>query len=694
MLNIKDNCTLMDCLEEFVEPEELVGADRNNKWFVLNDEEVTEFHGTRFDPEDYSEIATKAKARKAAVKGGGEAEKFLNALSSRNAYMLTYVRRASELPIKPSSLPNETLEIVQQDNAKLEIEIKEYEEYKNKVKDDFDRLRDKRRELYRCWGVDSDEDNGYYVSSEALAKYIQSDSDLSQTLDNSSIACEHGKLCPSTVARSKRISKSAMQLLEVRDQIKVDPILTMEDFCDICIRKICQDKLYTLMHRRDIDEFERKAKGIRSPPAVWISKAWLTDWLKVSPRFHPENGTTVDDPSPLSKAYITDVLCQHSNLSIDKSRRKQINKAASLYDILALALGVLTRIFGEMSLPESNSVECSVCLDRSQPQRDNIIDMTSRAASEKFELSGMVMRGARFRHMEPRKNYYAVSKEGFMKKWLDFVKRPTVNVRPTAIDNSSLLCRHDRFVFDLNNEIDMENDNDLFVVNEEEWAILQAMYGGGPKILIPKTEAIQTDCEYTSTQSVTDSDPSLCSACRIERILDFSSTTLVIRVYASGKATDDNGGTTGGQTPTESPEAVSRVPPSNKLSKAKRKQAPPIPEGEFGARRSKRVKAVKKSYKEIKVPVSKHDTVMDLKLKIMQKTEIVPLYQKLLHEKVELENNDSTIADLKIPPNAILDLIAFDQSADELDLSNLQDVVSTPGDEGGFGGTGLTEDWQ
>ncbi|KAG0004864.1 hypothetical protein BGZ79_007763 [Entomortierella chlamydospora] len=554
MLNIKDNCTLMDCLEEFVEPEELVGADRNNKWFVLNDEEVTEFHGTRFDPEDYSEVASKAKTKKAAVKGDGEAEKLLNTLSSRNAYMLTYVRRASELPIRPSSPPNETLEIVQQDNAKLEIEIKEYEEYKNKVKDDFDRLRDKRRELYRCWGVNSDE-----------------------------------------------VSVEMYDILEIYEYIITGDELT--NGCSLLALRL--DKLYTLMHRRDIDEFERKAKGKRSPPAVWVSKAWLIDWLKVSPRFHPENGTTVDDPSPLSKAYITDVLCQHSSLSIDKSRRKQINKAASLYDILAL-----------------------------------------------FELSGMVMRGARFRHMEPGKNYYAVSKEGFMKQWLDFVKRPTVNVQPTAIDNSSLLCRHDRFVFDLNNEIDMENDNDLFVVNEEEWATLQAM------------------------------------------ILDFSSTTLVIRVYTPRKATGENGGTTGGQSSTESLEVVSKVPPSNKPSKAKRKQAPPVPEGEFSARRSKRVKAVEKSYKEIKVLVSKYDTVMDLKLKIMQKTEIVPLYQKLLHEKVELENNDSTIADLKIPPNAILDLIAFDQSADDLDLSSLQDVVSTPGDEGGFGGTGLAEDWQ
>ncbi|KAF9358108.1 hypothetical protein BGX26_002476 [Mortierella sp. AD094] len=128
MLNIKDNCTLMDCLEEFVEPEELVGADRNNKWFVLNDEEVTEFHGTRFDPEDYSEADSKAKIKKTAVKGDDEAEKLLNTLSSRNAYMLTYVKRASELPNRPSSPPNETLKLVQQDNAKLEIEIKEYEE--------------------------------------------------------------------------------------------------------------------------------------------------------------------------------------------------------------------------------------------------------------------------------------------------------------------------------------------------------------------------------------------------------------------------------------------------------------------------------------------------------------------------------------------------------------------------------------
>ena len=84
------------------------------------------------------------------------------------------------------------------------------------------------------------------------------------------------------------------------------------------------------MHRRDVEEFERKVKGVRSPAAVWISKPWLADWVKVSPRLHTAQGTTVDDPSPVSMAYLPDVLCPHSGLSSDKTKRKLINKAVSI----------------------------------------------------------------------------------------------------------------------------------------------------------------------------------------------------------------------------------------------------------------------------------------------------------------------------------------------------------------------------
>ena len=63
-----------------------------------------------------------------------------------------------------------------------------------------------------------------------------------------------------------------------------------------------------------------------------------------------------------------------------------------------------------------------------------------------------------------------------MKAWLDFIKRPMVNKRPTGIDNTCLLCKHGQFMFDLDNIIDVENENEIAVIKEEEWAYLLATY--------------------------------------------------------------------------------------------------------------------------------------------------------------------------------------------------------------------------
>ncbi|KAI8605212.1 hypothetical protein EDD21DRAFT_364219 [Dissophora ornata] len=780
MLNIKDNCTLMDCLEEFVEPEDLVGADQyscsicgslqdasreikldklpnvlniqlmrfvydsvtwtkkkskdtirfpetidfsellglgesvvyelsavlvhsgpsahsghfmahvldreSNKWFVLNDEEVSEFHGTKFDLEDYSESASSAKTKKSAAKStGSNAEKNLSILSSRNAYMLTYTKRCPEPAFKPCAPPAKTLAIAMQDNSDFMNELEEYAQYKEGIEKNFKKARDERRELYQCWHVSCDQDNGYYVSAEALSNFIQFQDEIPLTLDNSNLCCEHGKLCPTGVLKSKRISKTAGKLLEDRWQIKMTPSLTSEDICLTCARDLFQDKLYSFIHRRDVEEFERKAKGVRSPAAVWISKPWIADWVKVSPRLHTAQGTTADDPSPVSMAYLPDVLCPHSGLSSDKTKRKLINRAA---------LEVLTRIFGEMPLPDSEAVECLVCRDQLQPKLDDLKDLAARAASEKSELSDMIMRGARVRHMKPGEKYYVIAQD-FMKIWLDFIKRPMVNKRPTEIDNTCLLCKHGQFTFDLDNIIDVENEDEIAVIKEEEWAYLHATYEGGPEITVTRTEVMQPDHVQTNLRSVAESVPSLCSSCRNERILDFSSTTLIIRVFSPGEA-----GVEGNDSIAPSDSGSEKVPDiqdsgsSKKSSTNKRKkQALSTPTLEIGSRRSKRSKATKKPYKEIKIPVSKWETVMGLKLKIMQKTDIVPLYQKLVHEKVELDKNETTIADLEIPPNAVLDLIAFDQRIDDLTLSSLQDFPPMPGDEGGFGGTGLAEDW-
>ncbi|KAF9090462.1 hypothetical protein BGX29_011475 [Mortierella sp. GBA35] len=795
MLNIKDHCTLMDCFEEFVEAEELVGSDRyscshcgslqdatreikldrlpkvlniqlmrfvydnttwtkkkskdmirfpetidfaellgsktavlydlsavlvhsgpsahsghfmahvldkaSDKWFMLNDEEVTEFSSTQFDPEDYHEAASKSKAKKTTMKAGApDAERLLSTLSSRNAYMLTYTRRNSEPATKPTTPPSETLDLVTQDNATLDDELKEYAELKEKVKNEFEQSRDERRKLYRCWDVNSDEDDGCYVSSAALSKYMQLDggrttSDEAQPevpaivdLSSSSLTCEHQKLCPSLIAKSKRISMTARQLL-TEQGVKIDPVLTPMDICTPCTRNLFQDKLYSLMHRQDVDEFEKKSKLKKSPPAAWISKPWLAAWQKVNPPFHRAHTSTTADPGPLAEQYMFDVLCPHSGLGADKSRRKVINKAC---------LDMVTRIYGPMELPGHGDSECQECLELRQPHVNNTKEMAARASSEKQELSGMIMRGSRV-DMLPDHRYYAVS-EDFFQKWMSFVKRPTVNERPGMIDNSDLLCKHDLFLFDLGNPVDEENDDDVSVIKEDEWSYLKAMYGGGPEIIITMQESMDTDDDsaQAATRLTVQSTPAHCPECRNERILDFSSTTFIIRVYAPGESAVEE------QTkasPTNSEVALSptnsvsaKVCPSSTDSKSttsKRKQAPA--NVETGSRRSKRTKAAKSPFKEIRIPVSKRDTIMDLKMKIMQKTDVVPLYQKLQHEQVELDKNDKTIADLELPPNAVLNLFTFDQGMDDLELNNFHDDAPAPGDVGGFSGTGLTEDW-
>jgi hypothetical protein len=129
---------------------------------VLNDEEVTEFDSTLFDPEDYAATGSKSKAKKTTMKAGapdserllkyehpfvrlsltfspfGFVEKsadfgtdiprrlFNSTLSSRNAYMLTYTRRTSEPMVTPRKPPSETLDLVALDNDVFDSELKEY----------------------------------------------------------------------------------------------------------------------------------------------------------------------------------------------------------------------------------------------------------------------------------------------------------------------------------------------------------------------------------------------------------------------------------------------------------------------------------------------------------------------------------------------------------------------------------------
>ncbi|KAF9303117.1 hypothetical protein BGZ74_004312 [Mortierella antarctica] len=654
---------------------------KSKKWFVLNDEEVAEFNTTLFDPEADSSASKGKKASKATmVSGADDSTRQLNTLSSRNAYMLTYTRRLtpSQEP-QPLSPPSKTRGLVSQDNAVFELDLKEYSERQATLRQKFATAREECRELYRSWNVNDDTDPSYYVPSEGLAKQISMTPPSTETsdsaegsgpaIDTTTLCCEHQKLSP---------VHSAKQILDSR-HITISPLLTPDDICEECVRAYVQDKLYGIQHRRDVDEFEKRSKGARSAMAAWISKSWLNDWLKVSPHLHARHSSNSDDPSPASEPFLEDALCPHSNLAGDKTKRKLINKSA---------LEVLTRIFGSLELPGADAEECPQCLYELQPHLDSQKDVTNRAASEKIELSGLAMRNGQPPAMKDCGQYYILP-SGFLRQWLDYIKKPLQKERPTEIVNGLLLCEHGGFLFNPDDTTDAENTDAYSVITAEEWAYLQAIYGGGPEISIVRQQAF-SESDPQETKYCTESSPAVCQECRSKRVLDFESAPLFIRIYSPGDPIVGEELTL--PTGTNAPDSdICHSLEEGSSKTGKRKGAAPKSDS-YGSRRSKRAKPEKDPFKQMVVYVGKGDTVRDLKLKIMQKTRIVPIYQKLLLGQRELDNNEMTIAGLEILPSTILNLIAFDQSMENLHLSSLEDVIPQPGDVGGFGGTGLVDD--
>ncbi|KAG0348422.1 hypothetical protein BG005_011542 [Podila minutissima] len=675
---------------------------KSKKWFVLNDEEVAEFNTTLFDPEADSSASKGKKASKATmVSGADDSTRQLNTLSSRNAYMLTYTKRLtpSQEP-QPLSPPSKTRGLVSQDNAVFELDLKEYSERQATLRQKFATAREECRELYRSWNVNDDTDPSYYVPSEGLAKQISMTPPSTETsnsaegsgpaIDTTTLCCEHQKLSP---------VHSAKQILDSR-HITISPLLTPDDICEDCVRAYVQDKLYGIQHRRDVDEFEKRSKGARSAMAAWISKSWLNDWLKVSPHLHARHSSSSDDPSPASEPFLEDALCPHSNLAGDKTKRKLINKSA---------LEVLTRIFGSLELPGADAEECPQCLYELQPHLDSQKDVTNRAASEKIELSGLAMRNGQPPAMKDCGQYYILP-SGFLRQWLDYIKKPLQKERPTEIVNGLLLCEHGGFLFNPDDTTDAENTDAYSVITAEEWAYLQAMYAVFFELLVIATFENSTD-PVVHVDMVVGPKSRLCANKLSQRAIrkkrstvlsllplcarnagpkDFESAPLFIRIYSPGDPIVGEELTL--PTGTNAPDSdICHSLEEGSSKTGKRKGAAPKSDS-YGSRRSKRAKPEKDPFKQMVVYVGKGDTVRDLKLKIMQKTRIVPIYQKLLLGQRELDNNEMTIAGLEILPSTVLNLIAFDQSMENLHLSSLEDVIPQPGDVGGFGGTGLVDD--
>ncbi|KXS14213.1 hypothetical protein M427DRAFT_57668 [Gonapodya prolifera JEL478] len=455
-------------------------------------------------------------------------------------------------------------------------------------------------------------------------------------VDCSSLQCVHRKLALDKVDFAKRISMSACEKL-VSLGYKIDPLITTEDLCEECVRLIVKSKEQISGHQTFLERF-REAQGVQSNRKFYLPKSWYDQFKKKVPHFDQPGDPY---PSPNDAAFLSDILCEHGSLSTDDSCRMKISAAA--YRLLQ---GVLSGL----QLHSTDAEKCPDCEEADEKEAEETEPLRDRAKIERRVLAALVERPTAIPRMSAKRIYFLVS-AAFVDQWRVFLREPFPENAPLQVDNSHLFCRHGLCLYHISTE---DNDYEGFreayeIISEEDWQELSTRYtvSGGEITLIasdPKSRVLVPDVEC-------------CFDCRTERLLTWSTTKLsVYKLLAKEKPTDV------GAASGSSPEGGG-LPGSSR-------------QGARGRRRG-----------VYQVEVGKATTIRDLKVQLMVRFNVTPIYQRLYFNGVELANSEATMEELRIPKEAFLELFAFDEKDGGFEESEDSAYRSRP--EIGFKGTSL-----
>ena len=93
--------------------------------------------------------------------------------------------------------------------------------------------------------------------------------------------------------------------------VNIEPAYTTLDLCRRCAWRTYADDEYRWQHAQHLSKFRSLQDG--HGDAVWISKEWLEEWKKTTPRLEAEDGSG-NDLGPHDAAYLCHVQCEHGML--------------------------------------------------------------------------------------------------------------------------------------------------------------------------------------------------------------------------------------------------------------------------------------------------------------------------------------------------------------------------------------------
>ncbi|RUS33615.1 hypothetical protein BC938DRAFT_470887 [Jimgerdemannia flammicorona] len=353
--------------------------------------------------------------------------------------------------------------------------------------------------------IDTENEIGYVSKGDCISD--ETDPKDNKTFDNATITCEHGNLDPLALGKAKRIREEAGERLFTEYGYVFQPLLTSQHLCRECVKELFEDKLYSIKHPKDVDLFLKREREKTKLPKqyFWISKEWLREWKKKTPRFHIAHSSV--DPRPDADPWISHVKCKHGALTLNDRNRENIPKSA--YEFLQ-------QLFPGLECFTNATDVCEACQSLEEMKLEDTKEYREQAEIERNELKSLLNSNKNTR-IHGGTSYRLIEKD-FLDAWRRFIRNPNNSQRPGMIDNSQFLCAdHNKLVYDLNIAEDA-TCGEFEIIQQDEWDYVIALYKGGPDITLMQMDKVNVEGqEETKSDSRIITVPELCEGCRMKR---------------------------------------------------------------------------------------------------------------------------------------------------------------------------------
>jgi len=588
--------------------------------------------------------------------------------SSTDAYMLMYKctnkdGNATEsnkiMEFNNSLLPHHFLDEINEQNASC---MKSCEEYQSKKGSHLAYITERRQEVKSILieaPANPEDDSYFWISTDWLRQWADNITPPS-SIDNGPIQCEHGKVPVSKLTSMKRLSAAAWQKLF--SKYGGGPTLSGDDFCMVCLKDGAKNAVSADVYRDRKESFKNLAEAALAgscsdSPSYFISKAWLTHWLR-----RKNAGILSDaDNGPTSA-----LRCRHGYLLPEHAPgAKRVSVPESLW--LFLYQTISEKVDDVVTFP-SDCQPCKIC----SQELSDVASVEGNLRAVKLEQRHKhekLISGKSFA-LRPGEKYYLVP-SSWLSEWRAYITTTGKNIsslpEPQSLEAvvSSLICeKHSRL---LQKPLDLvckrgsitqktSNNDGLTIIPEYDWKLFSEEWSATPGKGISAEIAFSKDAQdkmhgSSEAMPITDgnldqslyganddfgarepyvrTDPEVCEECVGER----ESCALVQKLNYQNE--DIHVYFVHGKAPPKSiKEASKDVPVSDRrISKRSRRTS---------------------SGNSISLKVSGSTSVYQLKLMIWESLGIVKENQKLHKGNVEIEGDFATLADKSIFPGDVL----------------------------------------